>query len=229
MDYLQKIPNYSHECYAQKPSRYSQRSKLFTGVLTPKRSTDAIFIRVEENKRVTNIENNQERRATSLRKMLLGRSQDPGKRPSGTRALSEKVIGQVGKLWLLTWHRLGLRAGNSELHTQTHHLPLTLGYKGKDECSRQGGEAASSGERRSYLPVGDGPRERGNDATHGREPGKKGAGGATPGLSSGLSGMAFPAPQQPRLFQVKVYLGGWGGEKEREEGSRLLTWAPRFC
>ena len=50
--------------------------------------------------------------------------------------LSEKVTGQGGMPWLLTWPLLGLRAGNSELHTQTHYLPLTLGYKGKDECGR---------------------------------------------------------------------------------------------
>lgn len=39
-DYLQQSPNYSRGCYVQRPSRYSQIGKLFSGAPTPKSSSE---------------------------------------------------------------------------------------------------------------------------------------------------------------------------------------------
>lgn len=106
--------------------------------------------------------------------MLLGRSQDPARRPSAPGALSEKVPAQGGGPCSLTWP---LR-GHSEPRTHTQRLPLSLGYKGKRNAVARGGEVASSGGKWSYLPAEDGDGragERKNDAApHTRRPGKEG-------------------------------------------------------
>lgn len=81
-----------------------------------------------------------------------------------------------------------------------------------------GGEAASSGERRSYLQPRSAPVEQGNDAApYRRRRAKKGAvEGISRDVLTGLSRKASPLSEDHRLFQGKVCFGRDGEERERK-------------
>lgn len=207
---MQKSPTYPHECNAQRARTYSQTGKLFSGAPTPKSSTDAIFIWGKGNQRASNTQNNQEICWTSLQKTLLGRSQAPAGRPGGTRALWGPGTGG------LPGHGGG---------TRTHRASRAPRYKGNRSAVARGGSCILR--REMVLPPSRGrPRESGRT----RQPLTREAAGegrarrASPGTLPGLPArMALPAPADPRLLRGEgLFRGG-------EEGSRLLTWAPRFC
>lgn len=65
------------------------------------------------------------------------------------------------------------------------------------------------------------PGERGSDAAPHQET-AGGGGGEGEGRWEGISATAFPSPEEPRLFQGKVYLGGGGRERKGRDYSHGL-------
>lgn len=94
--------------------------------------------------------------------------------------------------------------------------PAYPGVQRERRTRSLGGEAASSGGRRSYLPAEDGAGRAGERRRPPQEP--AGREGRWEGISRsalrGLSGAAFPSPEDPRLLPKKVYFGGGGRERK---------------
>lgn len=94
--------------------------------------------------------------------------------------------------------------------------PAYPGLQRERRTRSLGGEAASSGGRRSYLPAEDGAGRAGERRGPPQEPagGEGRWEGISRGALRGLSGTAFPSPEDPRLLPGKVYFGGGGRERK---------------
>lgn len=151
----------------------------------------------------------------------------------GSRKTSQWHLSSLGegprtgqRAALITVASPGLSAGHSELHTHTQRLPLSLGYKGNRNAVARGGSCILR--REMVLPPGRGRRRESGRATQPLTQGgrTRRALRASPGMPSRDS----PAPRFPPL-RTPIFGRGRFISRGREgkKGSRLLTWAPRFC